>query len=346
MERQQEADREFTSLAVVSDSSRLVLRTNPDTSESTAGAVREIELELEECSSDLPKYQDFDIMTRRYIQYCKAADLALEAYLPGVNLDELTEKIAERTRSRERSMSPEFSLRKGTTIKPMKPLPTDGSKSGDEKQSTSADEVGIMDGALASQSQKEFANYLKLNNMREYGTDTVIFYEDEFDKRVKLKTLNQSAVSEAESTHLELDYDFELLNELFSPEPDRCIRVSKDHKFENANFSRIEHSNSLGNHKRSGDAFDLGIDLSKELENYNEEYGENVLDYEDLYEEAEQERKLYSFTRSFRGRRGFSAVTKPRQTRARRHQDLEYFMSIVRKKQKLSQGDGLQAKIV
>ena len=239
--------------------------------------------------------------------------------MPGVNLEELTEKLAERTRSREKSVSPEYSLRKGTTIKLIKQLPTDGSKSGDEKQSTSADEVGIMEGALASHSQKEFANYLKLNNMREYGTDTVVFYEDEYDKRVKLKTLNQSALSDVESTYVELDYDFELINELFSHDPDRCIRVSKDHKFENPNFSHIEASNSLVHQKRSGDAFDLGLDLSHELENYNDEYGENVLDYEDLYEEAELERKQYSFTKSFRARKRFSTHTKPRQTRARRN---------------------------
>ena len=64
-ERQEAADRAFTSMRVTSDSSRLE---DPGLgSQCLLSSVREIELELEESSNDLAKYQDFDIMTRRYV---------------------------------------------------------------------------------------------------------------------------------------------------------------------------------------------------------------------------------------------------------------------------------------
>lgn len=71
--------------------------------------------------------------------------------------------------------------------------------------------------------------------MREYENGTVIFYEDEYD--VKKPTKDRDEEDAWMNDQDQLDYDIDLINQLFDPEPEKMIRISKDFKESNLNQS-------------------------------------------------------------------------------------------------------------
>jgi hypothetical protein len=71
--------------------------------------------------------------------------------------------------------------------------------------------------------QLEFVEYLKKMGMREYDNGQgIIFYEDEYDHlENKEKQLNQSGFSNTMSSAAEeINYDLNLINELFQVHPE------------------------------------------------------------------------------------------------------------------------------
>ena len=91
----------------------------------------------------------------------------------------------------------------------------------------------------------QFVEYLKKMGMREYENGTVIFYEDEYD--VKKPTKDRDEEDAWMNDQDQLDYDIDLINQLFDPEPEKMIRISKDFKESNLNQSSfIDKSQLMG----------------------------------------------------------------------------------------------------
>lgn len=62
--------------------------------------------------------------------------------------------------------------------------------------------------------------------MRNYDPSTIMFYEEELDRRPKEKIQSDD---EEEEDEVELDYDIDLINELFDPEKPK-FKVSYFHR--------------------------------------------------------------------------------------------------------------------
>lgn len=224
----------------------------------------------------------------------------------------------------------------------------------DDKESS---QEGDMLNKTLSQSQIEFNKYLKQMGMREYQDGTVIFYEDEYDKQTM--ELNVSNAT-GHSKEMSIDYDIDLLNELFDPQ--NKIRISNENKFnnfDNHNISAIE-SNQNADRKTRDSHMNI-IDLSHDLDFLGEENvnfkGDNLFDYEDLYDDnmvqstggqattqisnaGKKKRMSFLQTTGIK-----QAVTQRKKRLMTKKNEFEYFTSIVRKNQKLSQGSGVQATI-
>ena len=97
----------------------------------------------------------------------------------------------------------------------------------------------IRNGSSMSQkeiTQIQFAEYLKKMGMREYDNKDIFFYPDELDvqqKKVEKKILDQTNLSNTDnSTSImkeeDINYDVDLLNSLFSDDPEKQIRISRN----------------------------------------------------------------------------------------------------------------------
>ena len=205
-----------------------------------------------------------------------------------------------------------------------------------------------------SQSQIEFNKYLKQMGMREYQDGTVVYYEDEYDKQ--MLEMNLSNVT-GHSKELMIDYDIDLINELFDPE--NKIRISNESKFnnfENQNLSAIESQTHA--ERKPKESINI-MDFSHDLDFLGEENvnfkSDHLFEYdEDLYDEnlmqstvghpstAGAKKGRMSLINQAAIKQTIKATTKRIATKKNEY---EYFTSIVRKNQKLSQGSGVQAAI-
>jgi hypothetical protein len=69
--------------------------------------------------------------------------------------------------------------------------------------------------------------YLKKMGLKEYENGTVIYYEDETDVKSRQNILNEDS---QESMATEVDFDSELISNMFYGSAEKQIRISRDHK--------------------------------------------------------------------------------------------------------------------
>ena len=117
--------------------------------------------------------------------------------------------------------------------------------------------------------QIQFAEYLKKMGMREYDNKNIFFYIEELDIKKKAEKQDQSlSQTEHSLQDEELDYDVEMINELFDPNPEKQIRISRE--FRNKDGFNSLFYDQRGNDAMGNEAFDLNalnIDmLTQELD--------------------------------------------------------------------------------
>ena len=159
---------------------------------------------------------------------------------------------------------------------------------------------------------KEFVEYLNKIGLREYENGTVFFYEDEY--------VNKTKRGPDESSIIEDPFNKDLIEELF--EGDKPIRISRDNKQDEYSKS---HQNSLLMDMK--DIFEGEFDADEEIH----ELPEPDLAYENYDDDGP--------SLDEKDRRGGKARKKKKVSY------IEYFEPIVRKKEKLKQGDDLKSKV-
>lgn len=111
---------------------------------------------------------------------------------------------------------------------------------GSEKKETSHDELGESGSLIADKNKMDFAEYLKNMGMKDYEHGTVIFYEEEYDTNNARALSPSKSLSHDETLPHEVNFDEEMLAQLFDPDPTKQIRVSKEtHRRAKANNSSL-----------------------------------------------------------------------------------------------------------
>lgn len=182
------------------------------------------ELLLEENHNDLmPKYDGFDVITRRYLDYCQHSGASIEDYVVDIKDSDLSSPV--RTSHERGSLSPDrrLTMRQATTI---------GEQSHDHLGSTDEFDELVRNGSISHNNEarhKNFLEYLKKMGMREYDNGTKIFYEDEYDNHQNT-SMNTSSINGEN-----IEYDIDLINQLFERDPAKQIRISYEYKEQNLN---------------------------------------------------------------------------------------------------------------
>lgn len=166
-----------------------------------------------------PKMQEFDIITRRYLDYCQLKGLELEDYVPGLKQEEVDEFLFASIKNKKEAdplnNSGNRKTQKTNNSKlqsRIKEETLNDTYDGAFKNSNnlSIEEI-IIDGSILSNQKSQFAEYLRRTGMREYDNGTLFFYEEELDIKQKTFTNNITQISESDIK----DYDLDLINELF-----------------------------------------------------------------------------------------------------------------------------------
>lgn len=250
--------------------------------------------------------------------------------------------------SRDRSQSPEpthkqSEYKRRQTLKGEAKL---GTIKDDHECSHSLLDEGL---GLLDHSSK-FAEFEKMG-IRPYDNGTQIFYEEEYDttrNRMLNQTVNSSEMEQA-------DFDVELLNELFDHDPANQVRISRE---------RALKEKTDGNSDEDEDFMDLELD--------QDQFQAKLLDvdFDQLYDELEPTPAATNLTTGRENTFKDKLTRKSNQmldqvrskvlgnspdrkkekekskiVKAHKSQFLEYFQPIVRKKQKLQQGNSIQAQV-
>ena len=313
----------------------------------TESQVQTLEFEHFEAEDDGGlRMSDFDVITRRYLNYCQFKGLDIEDFIPGLKQEEVNEHMAALSHDRRQTeANPNASLQR-TTVgnKTQFKLNTAAGKEGEEFGETyealksTLDEQNLLDGSIHS-TQHFFGEQFK--KLRQYDAGTVFFYEEEGDMRAKQFTNNMSLASD----HADLDYDLALINELFPREPDKVVRVSKDHNADGASYRDAEHSDSdsFGQEKAIREMEDMAEDLMLLEQSPRANAQKQIKPKRALFgrgASAHAPRSARSASQSTTGR-ATSVLTKA----SRVAKNLEFFRPIERKKHRRELGTSLQAMI-
>lgn len=98
--------------------------------------------------------------------------------------------------------------------------------------------------------------------MREYDNGTKIFYEDEYDN-------HQNNINNSTSSLENIEYNIDLINSLFSSEPDKQQRFSYEHRPHDVNQSSMVQDDNTGQYNQIlqglGESLDAE-DIARQLE--------------------------------------------------------------------------------